>query len=163
MDSDWFNAAALADLLESGRSDKAEWSDNDLTQILEHQLDTTIPAELSPILAEGSLASRSRAQSLTFRDLIFTDTVSVQVLKAVKNHFKKLHHSDNHSLPPEISTALYYAAIAAAYVFHKVEITSAELSSVQSGMAWLCKQSWINSDLHALYTATVSGTTDHAT
>jgi hypothetical protein len=57
----------------------------------------------------------------------------------------------NHSLPEEISTALYYASLASALVHCKTHISSVDSQSFQNGLAWLSERPWINRDMQKLY------------
>lgn len=156
MDSDWYNPVILAELLEIGRHREPTWSAEDLEQILEHQLDMELPEKLLPYLAKNSHANPMGSDivhSHTFRQIIFSADASIDVLRSIKEYFKNLRHSTNHSLPTEVSTALYYAILAAAWIHLDTWISSVDPMSAQDGLIWLQQQPWIGGDLHQLYAA----------
>lgn len=157
MDSDCYNAAALVQLIELGLQAEHEWTTDDLKDILEHLLGTNVPAEALPdsikSLSLPSEHDRGGNRSISFRTVLISPHASIDVLRSVKDYFKRMCYGSNESLPLKVSTAMYYGVLSAAWVHHGVWISSVDPHSMQDSFSWILKQPWVDSDLHALIAA----------
>lgn len=162
MDSELFHPTMLAQLFEIGQHDRANWTTEDLQGMLIHQLDTPLPDYLQPKAAWTSEQAISRPDGTSpqrtrhsFRQILLADTPPIELLKKMKNHVKGIRHNPDHPLPIEISTALYYACISAAWIHARAWISSTDAGSFRSGLTWLIDQSWVEPDLQQLYRSTL--------
>jgi hypothetical protein len=57
---------------------------------------------------------------------------------------------DDGSIPTEIGTVLYYAAIALGMIRHNARITKLDDDSLKKGIAWSAAQPWIDPELRQI-------------
>lgn len=84
------------------------------------------------------------------RDLFGCNNPPLDALLLVKDLSKEQRHDPDSPLPAEVSTALYYGAIAAALVGHGVTISEHPPMTLRQGLAWLQEQPWAEERLRAL-------------
>lgn len=100
--------------------------------------------ELSSRIAHDGLAPRSLGELVRRRG------PTLDLLELAKQFAKSNRGNPDSPLPVEVSTALYYVAIAAALVAHGELITDLAHDSLRSGFEWLASQSWTDAASLAL-------------
>lgn len=133
------------------------WHSADLGALLRHQLaaplratlsaDERVSRKLSP-----PTGSTNRAEPQTLADLFQHPAPPLELLNAVKRwskHFAR--QTKPPSLPVEIGTTLYFAALAAALVRHQQQISSSEKDVLNYGFEMMLTQSWLTNELQWLF------------
>ena len=85
-----------------------------------------------------------------WRDLLTHPQPPVELLKLAKDSAKRHRHHARSPVPAEISTALYYASIAAALVRRDTRISRLGDEDLAEGFAWVAGQPWVETDIAAL-------------
>jgi hypothetical protein len=150
----------LANLLKIDEHFDPAWSPADLKAILIHQLSASVMAELRQArLKERDAADAAVVaavpQSLTFADLLNQPNPPLALLGMVKSFAKSLRLRRNSPLPPEVATALYYAAIAAALLRHRHRLSKLDDSTLADGFRWASVQEWIPEGMRLLFEAAI--------
>ena len=136
-----------------------------------------LPASRARLSAEACLLEwlssvppsdgRSRLQSVpaaterTVRDLLFDSKTECGVLIAVKEDAKRRTGRAAGQAERAAATAVYYAAIAAALLYHGRRITRHSYKSLSEGLAKLADKTWVPSDLCRLYGQARRACEDH--
>lgn len=160
MESDQYDPEILAQLLAIGAQSDYQWTEKELGEILEHQLQGVLSTQLllavNRISEEPSSSQKSVNWPTTFSDALLSSHTTVEILREIKDHFKALFHSENHGFPEDVAMALYYAALASAFVRFGIRISSLDDQSFHDGLNSLIQKSWISAELCRLYAAAVS-------
>ncbi len=88
---------------------------------------------------------------MTIREALLTSQSSLSSCVAVKE-LAQDHRRGMSDVPAEVSTVLYYAAIAAGLCHHRRLITSLSREGLDEGLAWCGEQAWVGRDIHELCT-----------
>lgn len=151
-DTETAGPRSLAGLLQIG--ELGSWTAAELGPILEHQLDTPLDVDLgAAVVAEGASpgsASEPQPQRRTFRQLLLDPHPPLPLLQLVKQFAKVCRSQPDGSLPHEVATVLYLAAIAAARRHGDQRISTLDDDAWRSAVAWALAQSWLNADVRAL-------------
>jgi hypothetical protein len=86
---------------------------------------------------------------MTVSQAILEGQASAQACRAVKE-FAQNHRRSPSVIPAEVSTVLYYAAIAGALYHHNRLITRLDTPHIAEGLAWCANQAWVDGALQAL-------------
>lgn len=89
--------------------------------------------------------------SRPFGTLLQDPEADMSVIKKIKDCSKKLVESAKSEAEHDAATAVYYAAIASALVFHDQRITSFSYVNLMNSFASLKEQSWLTAELVKLY------------
>jgi WD40 repeat protein len=125
----------VAALLERDPSSQALWSRDDLAAILRHEL-------AQPVSSDNTR---------TCADLLGDAHPLVEALDSMRQKQGKRRHDPDSALPPEVPTALYYAAVTAARVRAGIPCGDLSLGQWQQGLRWLLRQDWVEGLLRGLY------------
>jgi hypothetical protein len=87
----------------------------------------------------------------SLRDTILSRGTDLPTLMTLKNYGKTLVRAAESEPEKAASTAIYYAAIAAALVYHQQRITSLPDPQLSDGLSVLAAKVWIPDELKALY------------
>ena len=143
---DTLPTAGMARMMALDRA-KPIWSDSDMAELLRHQLNAPVVADLRRCGAIDE-ATLSQIETLmqgysgfTFRDVLFHPAPPLPVLLAIKT-FGKFAIEQDGPLPPEIAYVLYYCAIVAALLNHGERITSLKSLALCQGAEWVIQQPW---------------------
>jgi len=159
---DHFESSRLAILFGVGTQREIGWLEDDLRDLLQHQLEMPLAKELyleaSQLRALELAGSDSVQQPLrTFGDLLTHDAPPVWLLESVKEFAKTADSRHDHPLPEKIATALYYLTIASALVRLKRQITSISEDGIFEGLTWLIRQTWVGAREKRLATQATEG------
>ena len=139
----------LADILGLDESAAGSWSQEDMSQIWQHQLGASIESEIRELGAESVAAMRlwldhQPQPRLTFEDLLLGPGPSVTPLTTIKQFVRKLLRNRYRDQPREIHEMLYVTSIAAAWVFHRVRITQLDTEHFLRNLRWAIDKEWID-------------------
>jgi hypothetical protein len=124
------------------------WSDEDLNEILQHQIRTPLMEELQPEPGNFELVNLlsrtgNQARVATFGDLLTHSNPSLILLKAAKDFAKMAAGPSDDALPKQVAAALYILLNAAAIVRLNQKITTFDDAEWRQNLHWLMAQSWI--------------------
>ncbi len=86
----------------------------------------------------------------SFGDLFAHPAPGVELLEITKQFAKDNRSNPDSPLPAEVSTVLYYAALAAALVRHGERITRHGDEALRQGFGWVLAQPWVGEEVRAL-------------
>ena len=150
------------DLIDLNPEPRRVWQAHELSAILSHQLAVPLVVELGhqSLDAIGQVAGRQGAepQQMTLGQLLLQThpNPETDLLRLVKD-FARNHLSDPLSpLPAEVASVVYFAAIAAAIVHCRQQITSLDEKAMRDGFQWALSQQWLDAPLRELFQAAIS-------
>ena len=150
-------ATDLARLLALSTADDApQWPSSDLTEMLRHQLATSLIDELQSLEGIDPQHLRSMIDAVTptirsFEDLFAHPRPPVELLQYVKEFAKACRDDPACLLPVEISSTLYYACLAVSELRCHERLTSMSSQDVKKGLDWTLKQDWMHPGLRRLF------------
>ena len=112
--------------------------DADLVELLPQVL-SRVCRELRPFVGES------------FGSVLLDPEADVVVLKRIKDLGKKMVESATSEANHDAATALYYAAIAAALVFHDRRITSFSYDNLAESFTTMLDSGWLTAELTDLF------------
>jgi hypothetical protein len=132
------DAGALADLFAISEDAYVPWTESDQGAMLRHQLQQPLDgaAEDSPTIAA----------------LLSASSPSIDALQQLKHQAKAGIADDTH-LPRDVSTVLYYAALAAAQRAGQ-PITRLDPQAFKEGLDWALDLPWLTPQLRTLFAET---------
>jgi len=86
---------------------------------------------------------------MTIGEALLTGQASLRACRAIKEYAQS-HRRGPSSVPAEVSTVLYYAAIAAGICQHQCTISSLTFNRLHEGLIWCAAQEWVSEDIRAL-------------
>ena len=113
-------------------------------------LDPTIPDSL-PAVLNRPCDSLLPAASQTLQNLLLNSETGLAVIKTLKDYGKELARSGKGEAKQAAATAIYYAAIASALVFHRKRITQHSYAKLQEAFTDFMGKRWVPSDLKDLF------------
>ena len=139
---------AFASLIDLDAEQDEEWSEEDLADILRHQL----AAPLSEMELEGVAARRQLDEwwqdgFSTFGAVLFHPDPPLDPLRCVKTYAKSLRGNPDLGVPSRVTMVLYFAAIVIARRRHGESITSLDSKAVDDGIRWVLSLPWIDEEL----------------
>lgn len=134
-------AASYGDLLASALSPEIEWSEQDLRDILDHVLATS----LTHLLVDVPVVPAE-----TVGDYFSNPDASMDTLMRLKSFAKSCRSDLEGQLPKPIATVLYFASLAAAQVRHGRAETTLESEGLCEGYRWMTSCGWVSADLKTL-------------
>jgi hypothetical protein len=87
----------------------------------------------------------------TISDLLTKAETDLGVIKAIRDFGKELRRRTGPETQKAAATAIYYAAVASAVVFHQRKITRHSYAKLQKAYEDLEQKKWIPSDLKRLF------------
>ena len=153
-------AKELSALLTAGAERASLWRPDELAAVFQHQMSVPMLVDLGTLdlRANTKLRVMSEARGLllkSFADLFHHPAPPVELLELVKDFAKANLDQPDSGLPNEISTALYYTAIAAAFVRLDQRITRLPDADLLPGLRWAVAQPWLDEKTRALLTSAV--------
>jgi hypothetical protein len=147
---------ALASLMGMSGQESAGWSSGELGAILRHQLLAPLEYDLRTIAPGGERSIHDMTAAIisgprpkSFADLICHPAPPIDLLNLMKDFART--GRDNGSLPAEVGTVLYYAAIALALRKQMTRITKLDDAALQKGIEWCLGLPWIDESLRQLF------------
>lgn len=89
----------------------------------------------------------------TITELLNNPSTDISFIEGIKRYGKDLSAQVNSKTEHEVATAIYYAAIAHALVYHSERITRFSYEELKTSFARLVKEKWIPRDLSSLFKA----------
>jgi len=147
---------SLARLMDIDGNPRRVWQPRELRAILRHQLSCPMQFEMSGL--GGGLAGKLRAFASSeglliagLGDLLRHPTPPVELLVLTKDFAKGHLCHPGSAFPPEISTYLCFASIAAALTRCEERITELTDDSLRSALQWLIEQPWVDEPGRVLF------------
>ena len=84
-------------------------------------------------------------------EALIDPSLDLGVIDQIKGHAKKLASREGSEVDHAVATAIYYAAIAGALVFHGQKITTHSLAELDRSFAVLILKSWMTPELVRLF------------
>jgi hypothetical protein len=149
------SASTLQSLIGLGCGSPIGWSDQDLSEILRHQLDTALINDLAPNATQSADLAHLRSDSVdwtltTFRGLLLGKSPPLHLLRLTKDFAKVADDGTDCALPPKVALVLYYSSISAALIYHRIRITELSDVGLREGLNWLSQQSWTGKEISQL-------------
>lgn len=146
------NPNNLAELLQIEKSSKGEWGDQEIEQIMKHQIDAPLPDELGRVYPEQTDSIREMAESCdpaieTIGQLLTHPAPPIDLLEKLKEASKAARRDKTSAMPVEVPTAIYFASIGAALVKRDELISNLDAPELQKGLAWTGNQDWVDEDV----------------
>ncbi len=113
-------------------------------------LDPTSPDSL-PVVLNWPSHEVLAVSGQTMGELLLDSGTDLAVIKTLKNYAKELVHRGPQGSKQTVVTAIYYAAIANALVFHQLRITRYSYRTLEEAYTKLEQKSWISSELKELF------------
>ncbi|NQT83630.1 hypothetical protein HQ563_11435 [bacterium] len=113
-------------------------------------LDPAVPHSL-PSLLNWSCNEVLAAAGQTMAHLLLTSETDLAVIKTIKDYGKELAQRRDTDSEQIAGTAIYYAAIASALVFHQHRITQYPPEKLHEAFSKLQQKPWIPSELMGLF------------
>jgi hypothetical protein len=132
----------LARLLALGLEDKKDRADREEEQTAAEVLEEMLSNKLPPEEVLGA--------DRTIGSLFLDPKSDLTVIKTLKEYGKELVRRADSEIQKVAATAIYYAAIASALVFHQKKITRHSYAKLQKAYEDLEQKKWIPSDLKRL-------------
>jgi hypothetical protein len=113
-------------------------------------LDPTLPDSL-PVVLNWPSHEVLAVSGQTIGELLLDCRTDLEVIKTLKDYGKELARRGRPGMKQAAATAIYYAAIASALVFHRHKITKHSYRSLQEAYAELEQKPWVSSGLKDLF------------
>jgi WD40 repeat protein/predicted Ser/Thr protein kinase len=135
-------------------STKYDWRPEELGSILRHQLDSPLEFDLGNFAPESkptldAIGPSPAIPLRTFGDLLRHPRPAPGVLKLVKEFASANRNNPEGTLPDEIATTIYFAAIAVALTRCGQRITGLDDTALRRGMEWVMAQPWIEESIRS--------------
>jgi WD40 repeat protein len=143
------NPASLARMMDLDTDTKHDWHPEELGSILRHQLESPLGFDLGNFAPESKEALKAIGPSATiplntFGDLLRHPHPPPEVLKLVKEFAKANRNNLQSTLPPEVATVVYFAAIVVGLMRCGQRITALDDQALRQGVEWVLAQPWID-------------------
>jgi hypothetical protein len=144
--------ARLARLFEFGMGEPIGWNDDELADVLRHQLKSSLLADLKPLASQMealglTIISADAPQLDKFEDLFNHPNPNLALLRLAKDFAKTADSHLEDPLPSAVATALYLLIIAVAMIRHSEKITVMSDAELRGGFEWTESQEWIDESL----------------
>jgi len=113
-------------------------------------LDPTSPDSL-PVVLNWPSHEVLAVSGQTMGELLLDHRTDLEVIKTLKDYAKELAHRGRPCSKQTVVTAIYYAAIANALVFHQHRITKYSYRRLEEAYSELEQKPWIPSELKELF------------
>lgn len=152
----------LAAMLEVRDERDSLWDPEELGHLLRHQLSQPLDAFLKNIdgIPSPTLApqlSTEDAPLVTLSDLFRHPKPPLELLQAVKRVARSSVKVEVTAVPVDISSVLYFAAIAAALVHHGTRITKSGDDVLRYGLQVMLERAWLDDDTRRLLRDAIGG------
>jgi len=138
----------LARLLSVTAGSDAGWGDDDLGDILSHQLRMPL---LSAAGSPPTGGSRSQVSFVTFADVLLDRAPDLSLLERIKEFAKDCRMNPDSTLPAEVAMVLYFGGIIGARLRCGASITSMDDNALRNGVRWVLNRTWLDHGLRPLF------------
>jgi hypothetical protein len=104
-----------------------------------------------PDIPEGLLDALPFCAGANVGDLLLNQDVSVALLRRVKDDNGQWSQRADTKVQKDVAVAIYYAAIAAALIFHRHKISGFSFAELGKAFGMLRQKSWIPRDMRDMY------------
>src|SRR6476661_9855666 len=140
----------LARLLTVTAGSDAGWGDDDLGDILTHQLRMPLLAATGGA-PPGASRSGSQVSFVTFAEALLDPAPELSLLERIKEFAKDCRMNPDSTLPAEVAMILYFGGIVAARLRCGATITSMDDDALRNGVRWVLNRTWLDHDLRPLF------------
>ncbi|UCD51656.1 MAG: hypothetical protein JSW27_03305 [Phycisphaerales bacterium] len=84
-------------------------------------------------------------------ELLLDPATDLALIRRIKDHGRKISESANSTPERHVGNAIYYAAIAAALLFHGTHITTHSSTDLNKSLQRLASETWISDSLSRLF------------
>ncbi len=130
----------IRSLLAAGDVDDKTWSRDELRTLLNELLANTVPAN-----AELSGGAKS------IGDVLAENSPSLGSLIDIKNLCKQLRVAPETGIPEQVSTLVYYSAIALGMTRCGERITVLDDAQLLTGFQWCLSSEWVSDDMRQVF------------
>ncbi len=132
------------------------WSGDDLTTILDHQLQAPLIVDLGSMQGVDSehvrqLASARGLVLRSFEDLLGHSNPPLQLLVLTKEFAKRNLISPRSAIPREVARILYFSCIASAMVHSRKVISQLGTDELMEGFSWCLQRPWLKPELQEMF------------
>jgi len=130
--------------------------ENKRKELLSDMLHSKLPADKMlmkelPILVKSLSDELEAISGFSVRDCLFNPETKAGVLRHVKDYARDSGHSAYDKAQGEVAKVIYFAAIAAALLFHGVKISGHSYQDLKSSFGLCSQQNWIPNDLKEFF------------
>lgn len=136
--------ARVFELPQSGTA----WTPFELEVALEGQLSMPLEAFVTP---DSEAANENAKGRPTLLAAITSQQTAISDLQAVKSWAKREAIDREQALPPEVTSTIYFAALASARVFHQTRLTRLSDRSLDASLRKCEPYPWIHRELRQLF------------
>lgn len=145
----------LRRLFDEATVTRSEWSSADLAMMLNHQLESPLDGDLVEVdprmqATISEAATLSDVPVRTFGDALLANRPQPAYLTMIKDFAKSMRANPDSALPSEISTMLYFGAIAAG-IANGTRITSLSDEKLRKGFSWALSREWLTPQLKDVF------------
>jgi len=113
---------------------------------LENITNTALSAEMKHLCEISGISTGT-----TIRDLIVTPETDIRFIRKLKDNYKSSFKISKSKAEQDAATAIYYAAIGHALIFHGKRITSFSYKELSEAFSKFSRIKWISHDLREIY------------
>ena len=84
-------------------------------------------------------------------DILIDTNTQIPMLRAIKDHCKKIGASAKNSLEREVALVIYFAAIAHGLVYQNVKISEYSYEKLEQSFIAISEYEWVTADLKKLF------------
>ncbi|MHC4439717.1 MAG: hypothetical protein ACYS3S_20355 [Planctomycetota bacterium] len=126
------------------------------SDLLQAQLSESLPLEvgmqhLLPDILSAVCRKFKPFIGCSIKDLLLDPETDLLIIKTIKDLHKKRAESAPSGLQQDVTTAVYYAAIASALVYHDIKITKFSYKVLGSTLTEMSQNKWLTTDLKILF------------
>ena len=144
-------------LLEVSRIGPQQWTAEDMRDLLAHQLQMPLADLATAVPAASACRYLENNRLATVASLFADQQPPIEVLDAVKTFSRQQTRRSVDGLPTDISSAVYFACIAAAQVRLGQSITKSDNRVLEIGYRSLVGRPWLDRGLRELLTQALAG------
>ena len=141
---------------DASKEDVKKGDNQKKNEILHSLLRQTLPLEKNQMdMLPAALGKLCHTIGLlageTIFDLLQNPSTDISIIDRIKKYSKELSANTESKINHDAATAIYYAAIAHALVFHDQKITKFSYKKLETSFSRLVKEKWITRDLSVLF------------
>jgi hypothetical protein len=154
----------LSSMLEMGEDARGSWRNEELGEILRHQLAAPLNVALGSFSGEAAQILEKLGTRLSLpanlNELLQSAQPPIELL-ALTKRFGKVYSSDPESaLPREIAVFIYYASIAVANLRCGERLTELRPEALKHGLQWCRDREWVDEPTRSLMNEALGNTGD---
>jgi hypothetical protein len=148
-------SSKLAGAIDVDISPGSRWSQEELGEMLAHQLRTPFRDDLAALSADWAKQLDRLAvpeeRNLSIGHILRSPQPRMELLQLIKDFAKRAIDREVSALPEELGGLLYYASISTAWIRLQTKLHSLNDAALKQGLTWATSQSWITPELRELF------------